>query len=68
MVIVDAQAVKTTASTGDEMGYDANKKVKGRKRHLATDTQGNVVAAGVTSAFVMIKQEHRSCKMTWKTV
>lgn len=52
LVIVDAQAVKTTAGTGDEVGYDANKKVKGRKRHIATDTQGNVVAAGVTSAFV----------------
>lgn len=52
LVIVDAQAVKTTAGTGDEVGYDANKKVKGRKRHLATDTQGNVIAAGVTSAFV----------------
>lgn len=52
LLIVDAQAVKTTAGTGDEVGYDANKKVKGRKRHIATDTQGNVVAVGVTSAFV----------------
>jgi transposase len=52
LVIVDAQAVKTTAGTGDEVGYDAGKKIKGRKRHLATDTQGNVMAAGVTSAFV----------------
>lgn len=52
LVIVDAQAVKTTAGTKDEVGYDANKKIKGRKRHIATDTQGNVMAAGVTSAFV----------------
>jgi transposase len=52
LVIVDAQAVKTTAGTGDEVGYDANKKIKGRKRHIATDTQGTIVAAGVTSAFV----------------
>jgi len=52
LVIIDAQAVKTPAGTADETGYDANKKVKGRKRHLATDTKGNVMAAGVTSAFV----------------
>lgn len=52
LVIIDAQAVATTAGTGDEAGYDANKKVKGRKRHIATDTKGTVMAAGVTSAFV----------------
>jgi transposase len=52
LVIVDAQAVKTTAGTGDEVGYDANKKVKGRKRHMATDTQGGIVAAGITAASV----------------
>jgi transposase len=52
LLIIDAQAAKTTAGTGDEVGYEANKKVKGRKRHIATDTQGNIMAAGVTSAFV----------------
>lgn len=62
LLIVDAQAVKTTAGTGDEVGYDANKKVKGRKRHIATDTQGNVVAAGVTSAFVHDKTGARVLK------
>lgn len=62
LVIVDAQAVKTTAGTGEEAGYDANKKVKGRKRHIATDTQGNVVAAGVTSAFVHDKTGARVLK------
>jgi len=52
VVIVDSQSVKTTAGTGESTGYDANKKVKGRKRHIAVDTQGNVVAAGVTAANV----------------
>ncbi|TCZ72726.1 IS5 family transposase [Flaviaesturariibacter aridisoli] len=52
MLLIDAQSVKTVAGTGDEVGYDAGKKVKGRKRHLAVDTQGTVIAAGVTSAFV----------------
>jgi putative transposase len=52
LVIVDSQSVKTAAFIGDEVGYDANKKVNGRKRHVATDTQGNVMAAGVTAASV----------------
>ena len=32
--IVDSQSVKTTGVGGEERGYDAGKKVKGRKRHL----------------------------------
>lgn len=62
LVIVDAQAVKTTAGTGDEVGYDGGKKVKGRKRHIATDTQGNVMAAGITSAYVHDKTGARVLK------
>lgn len=52
LLIVDSQSVKTPAFSGEEVGYDGGKKVKGRKRHLATDTQGNVMAAGVTRASV----------------
>jgi putative transposase len=52
LVVVDAQSVKTPAFTGEEAGYDAGKNVKGRKRHLAVDTQGNVMAVGVTAASV----------------
>ncbi len=52
LVIIDSQSVKTTAGTSESTGYDANKKVKGRKRHIATDTEGNIVAAGVTAASV----------------
>jgi transposase len=52
LVIVDAQSVKTPAFSAEEVGYDAGKKVKGRKRHIAVDTEGNVMAAGVTAASV----------------
>ena len=37
--VVDSQSVKTTES-GGLRGYDAGKKINGRKRHLVTDTIG----------------------------
>jgi putative transposase len=51
LVIVDAQSVKCDAPQG-ERGYDAGKKVTGRKRHFAVDCEGRLLAVDVTSADV----------------
>lgn len=37
--VIDSQSVKTT-ETGGPRGYDAGKKINGRKRHILTDTIG----------------------------
>ena len=47
--MIDSQSVKTTESRGIR-GFDAGKKVKGRKRHIITDTGGLLVGAMVHAA------------------
>lgn len=49
--VLDAQSTRGSPQ-GGETGYDAGKKVKGRKRHLVVDTLGLLLAVSVTAASV----------------
>jgi putative transposase len=50
--IADSHSTKTTGVGGEQRGYDGNKKVRGRKRHLLVDTEGLLLKAKVHSAKV----------------
>ena len=49
--VIDSQSVKTTES-GGVCGYDAGKKINGRKRHILVDTLGLLLVVLVTAASV----------------
>jgi transposase len=48
--IIDSQSVKTAAMLNQSVGYDAGKKIKGRKRFITVDTLGLVLSVFVTAA------------------
>ncbi|WP_435271366.1 IS5 family transposase [Streptomyces sp. 1222.5] len=51
--VVDSQSVKADATVAHaSRGYDAGRKINGRKRHLLTDTLGLLLAVLVTPASV----------------
>lgn len=51
--IMDAQSIRTSGNVAESsQGIDAGKKIKGRKRHIATDTLGLLLVLLVTAASV----------------
>jgi putative transposase len=57
--IIDSQSTKTTEVKG-ERGYDSNKKVKGRKRHIMVDVLGLLLTVVVHKASI---QERAGAKL-----
>jgi transposase len=51
--IIDSQSIKAAETVGKpSRGYDAGKKINGRKRHIAVDTLGLLLCVLVTTASV----------------
>jgi putative transposase len=59
--IADSQSATTTGVGGEQRGYDGNKKIRGRKRHLLVDTEGLVLKAKVHSAKVSEQDGLKLC-------
>jgi len=58
--IIDSQSAKTTENGGDR-GYDAGKKVNGRKRHIVVDTLGLIMSLVIHTADI---QDQEGAKLT----
>src|SRR5437762_5738898 len=49
--VIDSQSVKAAETVGKpSRGYDAGKKINGRKRHIAVDTIGLLLTVLITAA------------------
>ena len=52
--IIDSQSVKSAAMVSQSVGFDAGKKIKGRKRFMTVDTLGLVLRVLVTAVSVSV--------------
>lgn len=50
--IIDSQSVKSASMVSQSVGFDAGKKIKGRKRFMTVDTLGLILRVLVTAASV----------------
>ena len=64
-MMLDSQSVKSAAFIHKEVGYDAAKVIKGRKRHLTVDCLGLIMRVLVTAANV---PEREGGKKGWNQV
>lgn len=59
--IIDSQSVRAAETVArPSRGYDAGKKINGRKRHIAVDTIGLLLVVAVTAASVQDRQAGRA--------
>lgn len=64
--VIDSQSVRAAETVGkDSRGYDAAKKVNGRKRHPVVDTHGLLLFVMVTPADVSDRASQRSTARSW---
>jgi transposase len=75
--VIDSQSVKAAETVGKPgRGYDAGKKVNGRKRHIAVDTLGLLLTVLITAAGIQdrdaarpllwnLKRAFPSVKLAW---
>ena len=64
--VVDSQSVK--APMAREGGYDGGKKVLGRKRHIAVDTDGRVLMVNLTTADIADSADAQAIRKRWPWV
>jgi transposase len=63
--IIDSQSVKAADTVGkDSRGYDAGKKIEGRKRHIAVDVMGLLLCVTITAASVQDREAARA--LLWR--
>ncbi|SOE06479.1 IS5 family transposase [Streptomyces sp. Ag109_G2-15] len=59
-IVIDSQSVKAAETVGkNSRGYDAGKKINGRKRHLVVDTKGLPLLVMVTPADIQDRDAGR---------
>ena len=63
--IIDSSSARTTEVGGEQRGYDAGKKVGGRKRHIVVDTLGLMISIVVHAASI---QDQDGAKLALKNI
>src|SRR5207302_11390762 len=75
--VIDSQSINAAESVGRaSRGYDAGKKINGRKRHIAVDTIGLLLTVLITAAGVQdrdgakpllwnLRKAFPSIRLTW---